>query len=73
MTPDEQAMLRALALQVRMLHTDIQDVRLRLGVLENLQSLAERAIRTIHERLFWADVSQAMEEFEDGIPEREKH
>lgn len=40
MTPDEQAMLRALALQVRMLHTDIQDVRERLSAIEGLVEMA---------------------------------
>jgi len=52
---------------------EVRDLRLRLGVLENLQSLCERVIRTIQERLLWVDVNQAVDEFEDGIPERKKH
>lgn len=72
MTPDEQAMLRALALQVRMLHTDNQDLRHRLGVLEQLQAMAERAIRNIHNRLLFTEFVDAAEE-NKAIQRGEKH
>lgn len=52
---------------------EVRDLRHRLGILENLQSLAERAIRAIQGRLLWVDVNQAVEEFDEGIPEEKKH
>lgn len=73
MTPEDQAIFRALCLEVRQLRRDVDDARERIKVLDNLQGLESQAIRRINERLLFIDVSEAFEEWEEGIPEGGKH
>jgi hypothetical protein len=68
-TPEEQALVRALVLEVKFLRRDVADALERVKLMDNLQALQSQAIHRLNERMLYVDVSDAFEEFEDGIPQ----
>ena len=68
MTPEEQALVRALVLEVKLLRRDVSDLDGRVKILDNLNGLAAQAIHRLNERMLYVDVSDAFEEYEGGIP-----
>jgi hypothetical protein len=68
MTPDEQALLRALVLEVKLIRRDLLDLQERVKIQDNLGALQGKAIQHLNDRISLIDVNQTVDEWDSGIP-----